>query len=173
MEQLTRLHASRKGFKSHVTCLYNKVDELMEKEIDKYSITLLTKAIEQLTDKGDKLDKINEQIVTLIDDPHNLEEYIVESEELKDDIADKITHVQTFIELQTTKFQERNSQIASQSQVSLPSSTSQSQLETSQSQFEASQSQLETSQSQFEASQSQLETSQSQFEASQSQLDTR
>jgi len=85
MEQLTRLHASRKGFKSQVTRLYNKVDELMEKEVDKYSITLLTKAIEQLTDKGDKLDKINEQIVTLIDDPHELEEYIVESEELKDD----------------------------------------------------------------------------------------
>ena len=62
--------------------------------INEYSITLLTKAIEQLTDKGDKLDKINEQIIALIDDPHELEECIVESEEFKDDIADKITHVQ-------------------------------------------------------------------------------
>jgi len=77
MEQLPRLQASRKGFKSHVTRLYHKVDGLMEKEVDEYSITLLTKAIEQLTNKGDKLDEINEQIITLTDDPHELEEYII------------------------------------------------------------------------------------------------
>ena len=34
------------------------------------------------------------KIIALIDDPHELEECIVESEEFKDDIADKITHVQ-------------------------------------------------------------------------------
>ena len=82
-----------------MTRLYNKVDKLMEKAVDEHSITLLTKANEQLTDKGDKLDKIDEQIIALIDDLHKLEEYIMESGELKADIADKITHVQMFIEL--------------------------------------------------------------------------
>jgi len=97
-----------------MTCLYNKMDELMEKEVDKYSITLLTKAIEQPMGKGGKLDKIYQQIATLIiDDTHELEGYVVESEELKDDIAGKITHVQTFIDLESAKFQERNSQMAS------------------------------------------------------------
>ena len=69
MEQLDRLQASRKGFKSHVTRLYNKVDELMSKEEDEYSVALLTKAMEQLKSKGDKLNKIDEQIATLINDP--------------------------------------------------------------------------------------------------------
>ena len=71
MEELTRLQASRKGFKSHVTRLYNKVEELIDNEVDEYSVALLTKTMEQLRSKGDKLNKIDEQIVTLINDPEN------------------------------------------------------------------------------------------------------
>ena len=73
----------------------------------------------------------------------------MESEEIKDDIADKIAHVQTFIESKRNNSQARNSQMASQLQASLPSSNSQSQLETNQSQFETSQPQLAISQSQI------------------------
>ncbi|XP_065909758.1 mucin-17-like isoform X1 [Dysidea avara] len=100
MEQLSRHQASRKGLKSHVTRLYNKIDDLVDKEVDEYSIALLTKAMEQLQDKCDKLNKIDEQIITLIDEPQGLEDYIMESEDLKDDIADKLTRVQTFIDIQ-------------------------------------------------------------------------
>ena len=46
MEELTRLQASRKGFKSHMTRLYNKVDELIDNEVDEYSVALLTKTME-------------------------------------------------------------------------------------------------------------------------------
>ena len=98
MEQLDRLQASRKGFKSHVTQLY-KVDELIYKEVDNYSVALLIKAMEQLKSKGDQLNKIDEQIATLIDDPHELEEYVLETEELQDNITDIIAKIQTFIEL--------------------------------------------------------------------------
>ena len=87
MDQLTRHQATRKGLKSHVTRVYNKIDNLIEKEADEYSIALLTKAMEQLQDKGDKLNKIDEQITILINDPHELEDYITESEELKDDFG--------------------------------------------------------------------------------------
>ena len=99
MEQLTRLQASRKGLKSHVTCIYIKIDSLIEQEADNYSIPLLTKAMEQLQDKADKLYKINEQITSLINDPHKLENYTVESEELNDEISDKLTRVKPFIDL--------------------------------------------------------------------------
>ena len=99
MEQLDRLQASRKGFKSHVTRLYNKVDELIYNEVDDYSVALLIKAMEQLKSKGDKLNKIDEQITTLIDDPHELEEYVLETEEHQDNITDIIAKIQTFIEL--------------------------------------------------------------------------
>ena len=99
MEQLARHHASRKGLKSHVTRLYNKIDALIDSEIDDYSIALLSKAMDQLKDKGDKLDKIDEEIVSLINDPHELEGFVIDSEELKDEISDKLTRVQTFINL--------------------------------------------------------------------------
>jgi len=99
MEQLTRLQASRKGLKSHVTRIYNKIDNLIEQEADDYSIPLLTKAMEQLLDKADKLYKIHDQITSLINDPHELEDYIVESEELIDEILDKLTRVKTFTDL--------------------------------------------------------------------------
>ena len=99
MEQLTRYQASRKGLKSHVTRIYNKIDSLIEQEADDYSIPLLTKAMEQLQNKADKLNKIDEQITSLINDPQELEDYIVESEELSDEISDKLTRVKTFIDL--------------------------------------------------------------------------
>jgi len=47
IEQLLRLYTSWKGFQSH----FNKVNEQMEKEIDKYCVVLLSKATEPLTDK--------------------------------------------------------------------------------------------------------------------------
>jgi len=77
----------------------SSIDDLIEKEVDSYSIALLSKAMEQLKDKRNKLNKIDEQIVTLINDPYDLEGCIMESEELKDEISDKLTTVQTFIDL--------------------------------------------------------------------------
>ena len=84
--------------------------------MDEYSIALLTKAMEQLQDKCDKLNKIDEHIITLIDEPQGLEDYIMESEDLKDDIADKLTRVQTFIDIQ--KQPKNTSQPTNQPQVS-------------------------------------------------------
>ena len=103
MEQLTYLQASRKGLKSHVTRIYNKIDSLIEQEADDYSIPLLTKAMEQLQDNANKLYKIDEQITSLINDPHELENYIVESEELNDEISDKLTRVKTCTIVQLSK----------------------------------------------------------------------
>ena len=45
MEELAHLLGSRKGYKSHLTQLYNKVDELLDKEVEEFSTALLTKAI--------------------------------------------------------------------------------------------------------------------------------
>jgi len=43
-----------------------------------------------------------EQIATLIDDPQDLKECIVESEELRDDIHNKIIHFKSYKELHKT-----------------------------------------------------------------------
>ena len=95
------------------------MDELIDNEVDDYSVALLTKAMDQLKSKGDKLNKIDEQIATLINDPHELEEYILEAEEIQENITDKMTKVQTFIELQRSISQE-SSHLADQPPMSPP-----------------------------------------------------
>ena len=95
------------------------MDELIDNEVDDYSVALLTKAMDQLKSKGDKLNKIDEQIATLINDPHELEEYILEAEEIQENITDKMTKVQTFIELQRSIPQE-SSHLADQPPMSPP-----------------------------------------------------
>ena len=47
MEELARLQASRSGFKGHVTRLYTKINKLLSEEVNDYSVTSLTTAMEQ------------------------------------------------------------------------------------------------------------------------------
>ena len=91
MEDLTRLNASQKAYKSHVTRLYNKIDD--------YTITTLTTAVEQLSTKKIKIAELDERIITLIKDPEDLTEAIIEAGELEDSIVEKISKVNRFIEL--------------------------------------------------------------------------
>ena len=54
MEELAGLQASWSRFKGHVTQLYVKIDELLDKEVDNYSISSLTTAVEQLNKMMEK-----------------------------------------------------------------------------------------------------------------------
>ena len=98
MEELTRLQASRKGYKSHVSRINNKIDELLSKECDKFSIASLTTAVEQLNRKKETLSQIDTRISELIESPEDLEGTIFEAKETKNAILDKITKVQRFID---------------------------------------------------------------------------
>ena len=48
MEELTRLQASRKGYRSHVTRSFNKVEETIIKDANEFSITYVKTAVDQL-----------------------------------------------------------------------------------------------------------------------------
>ena len=102
MEDLAHLQASRSGFKGHVTRLYAKIDKLLGEEVDDYSVTSLTTAMEQLNRKMERIAQIDEQILPLIDDPTELEQVVLDREEVRDNILDKIARVQRYIELKTT-----------------------------------------------------------------------
>ena len=103
MEELTRLQASRKAFKGHVTRLHSKIDELMDAEFDDYTITSMTTAIEQLRKKSDKIAQIDKKIATQIVDDTELESAMYDTEEFQDEILDKIARAQRFMELITAK----------------------------------------------------------------------
>ena len=106
-EELTRLQASRKAFKGHVTRLHNKIDELMAKNFDGYTIASLTATIEQIKKKGERITQMDEKIATLISNASELETAVFDAEEIQDEIVDKVTRAGRFIELKTMKQPER------------------------------------------------------------------
>jgi len=101
VEEQARLQASRKGYKGHVTRLFNKIDELVDREFDEYTITSLNSAINQLLKKMEKILAIDEQLLETFDDTTELESAVLEAEELEEEIVDKIARTRRYIELQS------------------------------------------------------------------------
>ena len=61
MEELTRLEASRKGYKSHVTRVFNRVDAIFNQQsLDELSAAHLPIAIDQLTKKLERFKQIDD-----------------------------------------------------------------------------------------------------------------
>ena len=101
MEELTRLEAFRKGYKSHVTCAFNRVAKTFNQEsLDELSAAHLPIAIDQLTNKLETLKQIDDRIAGLIEDPEQLEHTVFEAEDVQEEISNKIGEINAFIELQ-------------------------------------------------------------------------
>ena len=102
MEELQRLQASRNAYKSYVTRTFRRVEELMETEgITALQLTSLTTAAEQLQRRKETISQLDAQIVELLTTPESLEETILEAEDTKDSILEKINRINKFIELQS------------------------------------------------------------------------
>ena len=99
MEELTRLQASRRSFRSHVTRILNKVEETLAKELDELAITYLNTAVTQLERKREQIVQLDEQIFVRIQDATALEEAIIDSEELQDLILEKVNELNRRVEL--------------------------------------------------------------------------
>ena len=99
MEELTRLQTSRRAYRSHVTRIFNKIEDTLTHEIYKLAITYLRTAVTQLEKKLDQIVKIDQEIYGLIEDANTLEDTIMDSEELQDTITEKINELNKRIEL--------------------------------------------------------------------------
>ena len=103
MEELQRLHASRNAYKSDVARTLIRVEELMGTEgITALHLTSLITASEQLQRKKETISQLDAQIVDLVTSPKSLQEAILEAEETKDSILEKINQISKFVELQST-----------------------------------------------------------------------
>ena len=102
MEELQRLQASRNAYKSYVTRTFRRVEELMETEgITALQLTSLTTAAEQLQRRKETISQLDAQIIELFTTPESLEETILEAEDTKDSIFEKINQINKYIELQS------------------------------------------------------------------------
>jgi len=118
MEELARLQDSHKAFKGHVTQLHSKIDDLMDRDFDDYTVTSLPTDIEQIKKEGNKIAEMDERISTLIDDATEL---MYDAEQFQDDIIDQIARATRYMELCTANSNRRsltpphvNSQLDSQ-----------------------------------------------------------
>jgi len=76
-----------------------QVDDLCGSEIDDYTITTLTIAVKHLNCKRTKITELYERIITLITDPDELTDTMINAGEFEDSIVENISKVNRFIEL--------------------------------------------------------------------------
>lgn len=109
MKELARLQASRKEHRSHVTRVFNKIDDLISKDVDEFTLTSIRTALEQLQRKKELIHQMDQRIAELIQTPEDLEEAVCEAEELQDIILEEIGKLQTHIELKTQELTSKSS----------------------------------------------------------------
>lgn len=98
MENIQRIQHSRKGHRSHLTKVLNKAAKIMEDEApNTMQIASLTATIEQLARKRTILNEINEKIISTIEDPDELEQEIMETEDIESEINEKTAQISAFI----------------------------------------------------------------------------
>ena len=98
MEELQRKVASRRGHRAHLTKLNNKMEDIMASELDAVQRATIAIHIKQLEQKRLKLSQFDTEIADLIENPEDLEQEILESEELQCTIAEHICRAKTFLE---------------------------------------------------------------------------
>ena len=100
MDEPQRLKASRKAYRSHLTRLFKKVDEILEKEtpITEVQVATLTSSLEQLTQKKDIFQQLHTQLAEAMQTADDLENEILEAEEIQDTILDKMSVIKHRLE---------------------------------------------------------------------------
>ena len=100
MEELTRIQASRRAHKAHVTRLLKKTSEILTNEKpDEMLLSSLNTSLEQLVRKRDLIRELDQKIEAKTTDEKNLETEIFEAEELSCDLEEKINHIRKYIDL--------------------------------------------------------------------------
>ena len=94
MEGLAKLQASRKAFRSHLTRIYNKMDELdFTQPATEEIASQVTSYIDQLQRKAESIRQLNSKISAEIRDTKDLEREVYEAEEIQDSIIEKSTRL--------------------------------------------------------------------------------
>ena len=104
MGKQQRKKASRKGYRSHLTRLMHKVDQILESEerLSQRQIATLHSSIEQFSEQGALLRGMDTDIVATIHGEDKLEAEIVESAAIQEAISDKISQIRSVLEPRTT-----------------------------------------------------------------------
>ena len=100
MEEAQRTQASRRGHRAHLTKLLKRTDDIMTNESSsEMDMATLQSTTEQLEKKKAILKELDAKIITLIEQPDELEKEIIDSEDIQSNIIEKICQVRKFFDL--------------------------------------------------------------------------
>ena len=102
MDEIRRLISSRKAYRSHVTRLLKKVEEITGNgtisTIEEPHLSALITSVEQLESKSSTLTELDKQIAERTTDPEELENEIFRAVEIQDSISDCIGFAKRMID---------------------------------------------------------------------------
>ena len=99
MEEISRLKASRKAHRAHLTRIFGKIDEILQSDAipnEKQTATLRT-SLEQIEAKKATVEELDSRIIERIQDPDGLESEILDAEEIQYNAAEKITLIKAVL----------------------------------------------------------------------------
>ena len=113
IEEISRLRASRKAYRGHVTKVLKKIDDILQSEEphNEKQIAILTTCLEQIETKKTTIGELDTRISQAIQDPSALEDEILDAEEIQYNIAEKTTLIKAVLprprqlNIQATPFQ--------------------------------------------------------------------
>ena len=99
MEGLNKLKGSRKAYRSHLTRIYGKLEELdLTQPPDEDTIITVTSYIEQIQRKAESIQQLDTQIQSMMEDPTTVEDDVSDSLETQDLLIEKITRLKRYLE---------------------------------------------------------------------------
>ena len=99
MEEISRLRASRKAHRAHVTRIFGKLEGILESDEapNEKQAANLTICLEQIVTKKATIGGLDTRISQAIEDPSTLEGKILEAEEIQYSITERITLIKTVL----------------------------------------------------------------------------
>ena len=99
MEAIDKLKGSRKAYRSHLTRIWGKLEELsLTVPANDETATTVTSYIDQIQRKAESIQQLDSRIQSAMEEPNDIERDVLESLEIQDTIIEKMTRLKRFLE---------------------------------------------------------------------------
>ena len=104
MEGLAKFQASRKAYRSHLTRIYHKIQELdLTQPATEAIASQVSSYLDQLQRKAECIRQLDTKIASEISDPADLEQDVFKAEGIQDSIIEKSTPLRRYLEVNSTR----------------------------------------------------------------------
>ena len=98
MEGLEKFRGSRKAYRSHLTRIYGKFEELdLTQPANEDTTASVISYVDQLQRKAESLQQLDTKIQSIITDPEDLEREVYDAIEIQDTLIEKMTRLKRYL----------------------------------------------------------------------------